>query len=223
MGLLERFQDKLIALRSEARLRIKHRTEGKPAPELTEAQVAAGHPGVSVESDFRGLVYGTRVSNTFGWVWLIVTLAMFGLFMYASVQGVVRVGGRLVTSPEWWHFLGVVAFFLPFLLIGLAFTVSRYRITLTDERISVRWRILPFIGWTWGLAVAEEVAVRLAYDGTEINGQPVPAVVMVSGGEESSFGSMLTDDVKEYLAGAIQHFYGMPAQARPVAPPDLPR
>jgi hypothetical protein len=66
------------------------------------------------------------------------------------------------------------------------------------------------------------VRVKLAFDGTEINGKPVPAVVMASGGKEISFGSMLKDDVKEYLAGAIQHYYGVPEEVNPFVPPDLP-
>ena len=222
MGLRERFQDKLIALKAHGRVRLKHQLEGARAPVLTDAQVAAGHPGVSVESDFQGLSYGARVSTRFGWAWLTVTLAVFGLFLFAGAKGALRVNGRLVTAPEWWHYLQVAALFVPFLLIGFAFTMSRYRVTLADDRITVRWRILPFLGWTWGLDVGEEVAVRLAYDGTEVNGEPVPAVVMASGGKEISFGSVLQDDVKEHLAGAIQHYYGLPAEAKPSVPPALP-
>ena len=203
-------------------MRLKHQLEGEKAPVLTEAQVAAGHPKVSVESDFRGLSYGARVSTKFGWLWMSLATAFFVLMLYSVAQGIVRINGRLVTAPEWWHYLQLTALYVPFLLIGFAFTVSRYRVTLTDDQITVRWRIVPFIGWTWSLAVGDRVAVKLAYDGTEINGKPVPAVVMASGGKEISFGSMLKDDVKEYLAGAIQHYYGVPEEVNPSVPPDLP-
>ena len=222
MGLLERFQDKLIALKAEGRMRLKHQLEGEKAPVLTEAQVAAGHPKVSVQSDFQGLSYGARVSTKFGWLWMSLATAFFVLMLYSVAQGIVRINGRLVTAPEWWHYLQLTALYVPFLLIGFAFTVSRYRVTLTDDQITVRWRIIPFIGWTWSLAVGDRVAVKLAYDGTEINGKPVPAVVMASGGKEISFGSMLKDDVKEYLAGAIQHYYGLPNEPF-VEPPEAGR
>jgi hypothetical protein len=222
MGLLERFQDKLIALKAEGRMRLKHQLEGEKAPVLTEAQVAAGHPKVSVESDFQGLSYGARVSTKFGWLWMSLATAFFVLMLYSVAQGVVRINGRLVTTPEWWHYLQMTAIYVPFLLIGFAFTMARYRVTLTDGQITVRWRIIPFLGWTWSLAVGDQVRVKLAFDGTEINGKPVPAVVMASGGKEISFGSMLKDDVKEYLAGAIQHYYGVPEEVNPSVTPDLP-
>ncbi len=202
-------------------MRLKHQLAGEKAPVLTEAQVAAGHPKVSVESDFQGLSYGAHVSAKFGWVWMTLATAIFFLMLYATAQGVVRINGRLVTTPEWWHYLQLIALYVPFLLIGFAFTISRYRVTLTDNRIVIRWRITPFLGWTWSLAVGDQVTVKLAFDGTEINGKPVPAVVMASDGKEISFGSMLKDDVKEYLAGAIQHYYGQPEEASHV-PPDLP-
>lgn len=96
---------------------------------------------------------------------------------------------------------------VPVLLIGLALTISRYRLTLTDKLITLRWRILPFFGWTWKLSVGEDVLVRLANRGFEQNGQPLESVVMVSQAQEINFGAFLPNDVKEYLAGAIQHYY----------------
>jgi hypothetical protein len=222
MGLLERFQDKLIALKAQGRMRLKHQLEGEKAPVLTEAQVAAGHPRVSVESGFQGLSYGARVTTAFGWVWMTLVTAAFVVMFYATANGTVRINGRLVTEPAWWHYLELTALCVPFLLVGCALTMSRYRVTLTDDQIVIRWRVIPFLGWTWRLAVGDQVSVRLAYDGTEINGKPVPAVVMASGGKEISFGSMLKDDVKEYLAGAIQHYYGVPEEVNPSVPPDLP-
>ena len=203
-------------------MRLKHQFEGEKAPVLTDVQVTAGHPKVSVESGFQGLSYGARVSTKFGWLWMTLATAILILMLYSTAKGVVRINGQLVVEPYWWHYLQLIAFYVPFLLIGFAFTMSRYRVTLADDRITVRWRIIPFIGWTWSLAVGNQVTVKLAYNGTEINGKPVPAVVIASDGKEISFGSMLKDDVKEYLAGAIQHYYGVPVETNPFAPPVLP-
>jgi hypothetical protein len=222
MGLRERFQDKLMALHAQGRLRLKHEREGKKAPVLTEAQVAAGHPKVSVESDFQGLTYGARLNSMFGWIWLVLVNVIFGFLLFATIKGSARINGRLVVHPTWGDYAQLVGSYVPFLLAGIALTAARYRVTLTDDRVVVRWRVLPYVGWTWSLAVGEQVAVKLAYDGTEVNGDPVPAVVMSSEGEQLSFGSLLKEDVKEYLAGAIQHYYGVPAEPPAFVPPDVP-
>ena len=147
---------------------------------------------------------------------------IFGFLLFATIKGNVRINGRLVVHPTWGDYAQLVGSYVPFLLAGIALTAARYRVTLTDDRVVVRWRMLPFVGWTWSLAVGEQVAVKLAYDGTEVNGKPVPAVVMSSEGRQLSFGSLLKADVKEYLAGAIQHYYGVPSEPPASVPPDLP-
>jgi len=217
MGLLN---DKLMALTAEGRLKLKHAREGKKAPLLTEAQVVAGHPKVSVESGFQRVSYGVRLNRMFGWFWLAWVNVIFGLTLLDAINGSLRINGRLVVDPAFGDYALLIGSYACFLLAGVANVVARYQITLTEDRITVRLRTLPFVGWTWGLAVRGQVAVKLAYDGTEAFGERVPAVVMVSDGKQLGFGSLLKEDVKEYLAGAIQHYYGVPAEPFSAAPSD---
>ena len=91
--------------------------------------------------------------------------------------------------------------------MGFAFTVARYRVILTDTEVAVRWRILPYLGWTWTLPVGEEVKVSLAFRGSESNDKPVEAIVVSSSGKEINFGAFLPLDVKEHLAAAIRYYY----------------
>ncbi len=138
-----------MALHAQGRLRLKHEREGQKAPVLTEAQVAAGHPKVSVESDFQGLTYGARLNSKFGWVWLVFVNVIFGFLLFATIKGSVRINGRLVVHPTWGDYAQLVGSYVPFLLAGIALTAARYRVTLTDDRVVVRWRMLPFVGWCW--------------------------------------------------------------------------
>jgi len=100
---------------------------------------------------------------------------------------------------------------VPFFLVGFAFSLARYRVTLSDEAFIVRWRILPYLGWTWTLPVGEGVAVTLAFRGSSENKKPVESIVVTSLGKETHFGAFLPVDVKEFLAGAIRHYYGEPS------------
>jgi hypothetical protein len=130
--------------------------------------------------------------------------------------------GRLVGQPDGWHFVLLGLFYIPFLLVGFAFTLARYRVTLSDEAVIVRWRILPYLGWTWKLAVGDDVQVKLAFRGSTQNKKPVDSVVVASLGEEHHFGAFLPEDVKERLAGLIQDYYGAPASSGEGAAPFIP-
>ena len=60
-------------------------------------------------------------------------------------------------------------------------------------------------------SVGDGVAVTLAFRGSSENKKPVESIVITSLGKETHFGAFLPVDVKEFLAGAIQHYYGEPA------------
>jgi hypothetical protein len=137
-------------------------------------------------------------------------------------QGSVKMNGRMVTQPDWWHFALLTLFYVPFFLVGFAFTLARYRVTLSDAAVVVRWRILPYLGWTWTLPVGDDVVVRLAFRGSKQNKKPVESVVVASLGKEHHFGAFLPEDVKEHLAGLIQDYYGPPASSGESAVPFIP-
>jgi hypothetical protein len=84
----------------------------------------------------------------------------------------------------------------------------RRRLTLTASFVESRLRTLPGVGWTSRLAVHGAVRAFLAPRGGKVNGRPVDAVVVSSGGEEVSFGSFMDDDLKAYLAALINDYYG---------------
>ena len=188
---------------------------GREAKLLTDEEVARGHPKVKVESDFQGVSYGVRLGTWFGWFWLIFTCVHCVALFYGLSQGSVKMNGRMVTQPDWWHFALLALFYVPFFLVGFAFTVARYRVTLSDVAVVVRWRIMPYLGWTWTLPVGEDVVVRLAFRGSSENKKPVESVVIMSLGKETHFGAFLPEDVKEHLAGLIRHYYGDPPSAEP--------
>jgi hypothetical protein len=162
-----------------------------------------------------------RLGSWFGWIWLIFTCVHCVALFYGMSQGSVKVNGRMVTQPDWWHFALLALFYVPFFLVGFAFTVARYRVTLSDAAVVVRWRILPYLGWTWTLPVGEGVAVTLAFRGSSENKKPVESIVVASLGKETHFGAFLPVDVKEFLAGAIRHYYGEPV-AEVVSTPFIP-
>ena len=215
MGLREDFLAKFARLKAEAEARQASMAAGREAKLLTDEEVARGHPKVKVESDFQGVSYGVRLGTWFGWFWLIFTCVHCVALFYGMAQGSVKMNGRMVTQPDWWHFALLALFYVPFFLVGFAFTVARYRVTLSDVAVVVRWRIMPYLGWTWTLPVGEDVVVRLAFRGSSENKKPVESVVIMSLGKETHFGAFLPEDVKEHLAGLIRHYYGDPPSAEP--------
>jgi hypothetical protein len=185
----------------------------EPGEKLPSAEAfARGHPKVATEILADGVAYSVRQGSCFGWFWLIFTMVHCAFMVYGLSRGVVRSNHQVITNPTGWHFLFMALFYAPFFLIGFGFTVARCRIELTQAGVAVRWRILPGIGWTWHLPAGEEVRVVLAYRGVRANKRPVQAIAISSQGKELSFGSMLTDDVKEYLAAAILDYYQGPEQ-----------
>lgn len=209
MGLREDFLAKFARLKALQAAR----QVGRPAPKLSAESLVKGHPKVSVTSDFQGVSYGVRLGTWFGWFWLIFTCVHCFALFYALSQGSLKMNGRLVEQPDWWHFALLALFYAPFFLVGFAFTVARYRVTLSDETVAVGWRILPGLGWSWKLPVGEDVVVTLVFRGSSVNKKPVESVVVASLGEETHFGAFLPDDVKEHLAGLIRDYYGEPSSA----------
>ena len=169
--------------------------------------VGTMHPKVTQRIEGAEQVYVTRQGSWFGWFWLAFTTVHCAFMFYGLAYGTVRINGQLVAEPSIWHFLGLAAFYSIFFAVGFAFTLSRYTVRLADAQATVRFRLFPFVGWTWRLAVGEVIRVSLAYRGARENNSAVNAVVLVSDGKEISFGSFLAKDVKEYLAGAIDGFY----------------
>jgi hypothetical protein len=215
MGLREEFLAKFARLKAEAEARQASMATGREAKLLTDEDVARGHPKVKVESDFQGVTYGVRLGTWFGWFWLIFTCVHCVALFYGLSQGSVKMNGRMVTQPDWWHFALLALFYVPFFLVGFAFTIARYRLTLTDELVTLRWRILPYLVWTSTLPAGAAVKVTLAFRGSKQNKRPVDAVVVASQGKEIHFGAFLPEDVKEHLAGLIRHYYGDPPSAEP--------
>ena len=222
MGLREDFLAKFARLKAEADARQAAMAAGREAKALSDEEVTRGHPKVKVESDFQGVTYGVRLGTWFGWFWLIFTCVHCVALFYGMSQGSVKMNGRMVAHPDWWHFALLALFYVPFFLVGFAFTLARYRVTLNDEAVVVRWRILPCLGWTWTLPVGEDVVVRLAFRGSSENKKPVESVVIMSLGKETHFGAFLPADVKERLAGLIQDYYGAPASSGESAAPFIP-
>ena len=89
---------------------------------------------------------------------------------------------------------------------------------LTPERLRVRWRFFPGLGWTWELATGADVVVRQAYRGAKENSRPVMAIVVSSQGETIDFGNFLAKDIKAFLVAAIRDYYG---EAPAPAPADF--
>ena len=222
MGLIQDLGAKLVRMKEEAEARQAALQAGRPAKALTDVELAKGHPRVSSETDFQGVHYGVRLGSWFGWIWLIFTCVHCVALFYGMSQGSVKMNGRMVTQPDWWHFALLTLFYVPFFLVGFAFTLARYRVTLSDAAVVVRWRILPYLGWTWTLPVGDDVVVRLAFRGSKQNKKPVESVVVASLGKEHHFGAFLPEDVKEHLAGLIQDYYGPPASSGESAVPFIP-
>ncbi|MEY4307532.1 MAG: hypothetical protein RJA95_900 [Verrucomicrobiota bacterium] len=219
MGIREDLLAKLAALKRSAEAQKAALRAGRPAKALTAAELARGHPKVSVDVGFQSTVYGTRLGGCFGWCWLIFTCVHCVAMFYGLSRGSVKVSGTLVAHPAWWHYLVLALFYVPFFLVGFAFTVARYRVILTDASVVVRWRILPYVGWTWTLPVGEVVDVSLAYRGSRQNDKPSEAIVVSSQGKDIDFGAFLAPDVKEHLAAAIRYYYaGEEGESAPFIP-----
>ena len=211
MGLFKDLEAKLVSIKKLVDARNAALQAGRPAKVLTEEELAKGHPKVTSSVDFQGVGYGVRLGTWFGWIWLAFT-CVHGAFMFAGLSGgTVKMNGTLIAQAHWGHFLFLGLIYVPFLLVGFAFSLARYRVTLSDAAFVVRWRILPYLGWTWTLPVGDGVAVTLAFRGSSENKKPVESIVITSLGKETHFGAFLPVDVKEFLAGAIQHYYGEPA------------
>ena len=208
MGLREDFLAKFVRLKAELAARQAALAIGREAKVLSDEEVARGHPKVKVESGFQGVSYGVRLGTWFGWFWLVFTCVHCVALFYGMSQGSVKMNDRMIAQPDWWHFALLALFYVPFFLVGFAFTIARYRLTLTDELITLRWRVLPYLGTTSTLAAGDAVKVTLAFRGSKQNKQPVDAVVVASQGKEIHFGAFLSDDVKEHLAGLIRYYYG---------------
>ena len=208
MGLIKELGSRLTRMKAEVDARQAALALGREAKVLSDEEVARGHPKVSVESDFQGVSYGVRLGTWFGWFWLIFTCVHCVALFYGMFQGSVKMNGRMVAQADWWHFALLALFYVPFFLVGFAFTIARYRLTLTDELVTLRWRILPFLGWTSTLSAGDAVKASLAFRGSRENKKPVDAVVVASQGKEIHFGAFLPVDIKEHLAGLIRHYYG---------------
>lgn len=194
MGLREDFLAKLAELKVSAEARQAALVSGRPARVINAEELAKGHPKVSAEAGFHATAYETRLSSCFGWTWLIFT----------SVH---CVASFMVAQAHWWHYFLFGLFYVPFFLVGFAFSIARYRVILTDAEVTVLWRVLPYLGWTWTLPVGDEVKVSLAFRGSESNDKPVEAIVVSSLGKDIDFGAFLPLDVKEHLAAAIRYYY----------------
>ena len=207
MGLREDLLAKFARLKADATARAGASSAGRPAKVLSAAELAEGHPKVSVDVGFRSTTYATRSGSCFGWCWLVFTGIHCVAMFYGLSHGKVAMNKTLVAHAAWWHYVFLALFYIPFFLVGFAFTVASYRVELTDDRIHVRWRVLPYVGWTWILPVGERVQVSLAFRGSERNNNPAEAIVVASAGKDIDFGAFLALDVKEHLAGAIRHHY----------------
>ena len=207
MGIREDFLAKLAALKESAKARNATPLAGRPAKTLSAEELTMGHPKISVLSGFQATIYETRMGGCFGWFWLTFTSVHCVAMFYGLFRGSVKVNSALIAQAAWWQYLGLALFYVPFFLVGFAFTVARYRVELTDDMVVVRWRILPYIGWTWCLPVGDEAKVSLADRGSSENDKPSVAIVVASQGKDIDFGAFLADDVKEFLAGAIRYYY----------------
>lgn len=186
-----------------------------PSPAVS---VEAGHPKVRRTIEGEAITYETRLGSCFGWAWLVFTIFHCGFMFYGMSQGNVKLNGRVVPNPDWWMFALLALFYVPFFVVGLALTVSRYSVRLTPAQLRVRWRFFPGLGWTWELATGADVVVRQAFRGAAENKRPVMAIVVTSQGQEIDFGNFLAKDVKAFLVAAIRDYYG---EAPAPAPADF--
>ena len=169
--------------------------------------LALGNPKVKMGMVDGGVTCRVRSSSLFGWLWLLGTGMALVVIFTDLAQGDAFVMGEWVPHPSFRHFFALGAFLAFFSLPGLAFTVASYVVTLKPDSVTVRWRVLPNLGWTWTLPAGGGVKVFLAHRGSSANKKPVPALVIASQGREISFGGFLPYDVKEFLGAAIHDYY----------------
>jgi hypothetical protein len=184
---------------------------------VSDGKASHGHPKVRERSEGAERVYVTRQGNCFGWFWLAFTTVHCAIMFWGLVHGKVHSGrnGPAIADPTVWHYLGFAAFYSVFFAVGFAFTLSRYTVRLRDDLLTIRYRLFPFVGWTWKLVAGQTVQVSLAYRGARTNGRAEKAVVVVSDGKEISFGSFLEADVKGHLASRIDAYYNAPESGTP--------
>lgn len=224
MGFIQDLGAGLVRMKEGVEARRAALAVGREAKALSDEETARGHPKISVEPGFRGVSYGVRLGNLFGWLWLAFTCVHGAALFYGLSQGSLKMNGRPIEQASWWHFALLGLTYVPFILVGLAFTVARFRLTLTDELVTLRWRILPYVGWTWTLPVGDTVRASLAHRGSLRNRKPVDSVVIASQGKEIHFGAFLAEDVKERLAGLIRHHFGDAPSPEPfLVPPESGR
>ena len=104
MGIREDFLAKFARLKAEAEARNAAIILGREPKALTDEEVARGHPKVSVSTDFQGIRYETRLGTWFGWFWLVFTCVHCVALFYGMSQGSVKMNGRMIEQPDWWHF-----------------------------------------------------------------------------------------------------------------------
>ena len=156
----------------------------------------AGHPAIARVAEGDAMVLRVRLTTTFGRVWLALTVLIFG-----------GLAVPVFSQPEPATLALFAVFGGFFLIFGLAYSASAYRIRVTPAAVTVRWSLLGPLGWTWTLPAGEAARFCLAYRGFNSNSRPPLAVVMISGNREIHFGSFLPDDVKAVLVATLRDYY----------------
>ncbi|MCE7973478.1 MAG: hypothetical protein DYG92_04005 [Leptolyngbya sp. PLA1] len=107
-----------------------------------------------------------------------------------------------------------VLFMIPFMLIGLltaAFAVvglwGAVRVRLRREDGEVFLGFMN-IGWRKTFRPAEVTAVALEDSGTRVNRKAVPHIVLKCLGEEVKFGTLLKEDRRNFVYGALKQVLG---------------
>jgi hypothetical protein len=172
--------------------------------------VLKGHPKAVAETVGDTAVLSIRSGGgLFAWIWLGVSLVCTLIFAAVWVSGgEMRVNGRVIQNPGPLHYAAFFAIPTLFAMAGVLMLFVRRRVTLTAAFVESRMRMLPGFGWTSRLAVRGPVTAFLAPRGAKVNGRPVDAVVISSGGAEISFGSFMPEDLKAYVGAVINDYYG---------------
>ena len=110
-------------------------------------------------------------------------------------------------------------------LVALGIFYRRHEVSLTDGRLVVRRRLLPYFVRTWELAIHDEVRVGLAYRGEWVSwgsdggsgSFAVLSLVVASGESEVAFGTDLGRPERARLAILIDEFYNGTADGSRIA------